>query len=80
MEESSCYYSIFIAICLFSPEIRELKIPHQVNKNWHWTNIHKVMKHVKNLSSKIVNKHKIKRRNMVPDNGSLLPTSYVATF
>ncbi|GIY07468.1 zinc finger protein 541 [Caerostris extrusa] len=57
MEESSCYYSIFIAICLFSPEIRELKIPHQVNKNWHWTNIHKVMKHVKNLISLDLNSH-----------------------
>ncbi|GFQ98689.1 zinc finger protein 541 [Trichonephila clavata] len=44
MEESKCYTLNFIA---FTCKSKDLKVPHQVNKNWHWTNIHKVMKHLR---------------------------------
>ncbi|GFQ87091.1 mitotic deacetylase-associated SANT domain protein [Trichonephila clavata] len=65
MEESKCYTLNFIAFYLFTCKSKDLKVPHQVNKNWHWTNIHKVMKHVKNLNIQFL--HKAKRKNTMSD-------------
>lgn len=52
MEEDNINnFTIYTAFYLYSQEPRELKISSVTNGNWHWTNDHKVMKHVRNLFS-----------------------------